>query len=105
VKSLAPFVILVVLTVAFANSASSHSIARITGSVSSISSNSVTLTGAREFPHGVTVELQRSTLFLEDGKAVLWTDVKRGAEVDLAVSVNGDLLSALNLSFENPPGF
>lgn len=104
-KSLAPFVILVVLTVAFANSASSHNIARITGSVASISSNSVTLKGTTEYPRGVTVDLQRSTLFLEDGRPAAWRDVKPGAEVDLAVSVNGDLLSALNLSFDNPAGF
>lgn len=100
-KALVPLGILLVVTFALLNALLSHSITRITGTVSAVSPVSITLIDVPDFPGGLTVSLDRSTLFLQDGKAVSWRGVNVGAEADVDAAVFGDSLSAINVSFEN----
>lgn len=76
---------------------------RVTGVVTAISADSITLDAAEDIREGITIAVLRSTLFIQDGQSVSWRDLKIGAQADVDATSNDHALYAINVVFEKPP--
>lgn len=104
-KILALVGISVALLFASFRSFSPDRITRLTGVVTAVTGDSLTLDLAGDASETMTIEVLRSTLFLQDGQSASWRDLTVGAQADVDASGNGDNLYAINVSFEKQRPF
>jgi Domain of unknown function (DUF5666) len=102
-KILALVGILIALLFASFNFFSFDNISRIKGVVAAISADSITLDAAEDTRSRITIEVSRSTLFLQDGEFASWRNLKVGTQVDVDALTNANGLYAINISFEKQP--
>jgi hypothetical protein len=103
VKILALAGISIALLFASFNFFARDDITRITGVVTAISADFITLDVADREPQGTTIGVLRSTLFLQDGQPASWKDLRVGTEIDADATTNSNELYAINVAFEKQP--
>lgn len=93
----------IVLALLFAsfNFFSLRSITCLTGVVTAISQDSMTVTS--DVPNPVAIAVLSSTLFFQDGKSVPRRELRIGTRVDVYVESTGKELRAIQVSFETQP--
>jgi hypothetical protein len=94
---------LVALLFASFNLYSFDHMTRVTGLVTAISADSITIDAAEDNRESVTIEVLGSTLFVQDGQTASWRDLRIGAQADVDATINDHALYAINVVFAKPP--